>query len=319
MSQTGHQPDNEFASLFEVADELGLAHAAIPVVTRHSVTLAKDQRVSMVRWSDVEPELVFIHGGGQNARTWDLVALLLGRPAIAIELPGHGHSTWRSDRDYGAVRNAEAVSAALDQVGAEPTAVVGMSLGGLTLVHLARTRPDLVHRAVLVDVTPGTREAVGLMTRDQRGTTALTGGARRFDSLAEMVDAAAQLSPRRPHSAVRRGVLHNAVELPDGGWGWRYDVSDRGSESWLREGPLLWDDLAAVTAPAMLVTGGDSGFVTSDDLAEVIRRLPGIRVETVAGAGHAIQSDQPRALSDLIADFVFGHQLSDAHRWRREE
>ena len=57
-------------------------------------------------------------------------------------------------------------------------------------------------------------------------------------------------------------------------------------------------------AVAMLVRGAESAFVTDPDKAEVRHRLPSIRVETVAAAGHAIQSDQPAALAALIEDFV---------------
>jgi pimeloyl-ACP methyl ester carboxylesterase len=56
--------------------------------------------------------------------------------------------------------------------------------------------------------------------------------------------------------------------------------------------------------PTMLVTGGESGFVTAADREEFSRRLPHARLETVAGAGHAVQSDQPIALADLISDFL---------------
>ena len=35
---------------------------------------------------------MLLHGGGQNAHTWDTVALALGVPLVAIDLPGHGHS-----------------------------------------------------------------------------------------------------------------------------------------------------------------------------------------------------------------------------------
>jgi esterase len=55
----------------------------------------------------------------------------------------------------------------------------------------------------------------------------------------------------------------------------------------------------------MLVRGGDSKFVTDNDVAEFRRRMPGVRTEVVPGAGHAIQSDQPLALTALISDFVF--------------
>jgi esterase len=67
----------------------------------------------------------------------------------------------------------------------------------------------------------------------------------------------------------------------------------------------LWEDVSAITAPVMLVRGGDSGFVT-DDVGQFLSRKPGLRAEVVPEAGHAVQSDQPLALARLIDEFVFG-------------
>jgi esterase len=303
--RASEQTDDEFSSLAEVADELGLDRAVIPPVTRQSVAIGPDQQVSVLVWGSAEPELVFLHGGGQNARTWDLVALKLGRPAIAIDLPGHGHSSWRPDRDYGPTRNAAAITVAIRQLGARAAAVVGMSLGGLTTIALASARPDLVRRAVLIDVTPGSGAAARRMTGEQRGAVQLINGPRAFASLAEMIEAAVRASPRRPAAAVRRGVTHNTRQLPDGTWAWRYDLRSTEAEPTVRDHSSLWAELGTLTMPAMLVKGRNSGFVTPEDLAEVTRRLPSARIELVADAGHAIQSDQPAVLSDLISDFVF--------------
>jgi pimeloyl-ACP methyl ester carboxylesterase len=295
---------DEFSPLAEVAGELGLDRRFIPRVTRRFAEVDEGQELSFLAWGGAEPELVFLHGGGQNAHTWDLVALDLGRPAIAIDLPGHGHSSWRPDRDYGPVRNAAAVAAVVEQFAGHARGVVGMSLGGLTTIRLASTRPDLVRRAVLVDVTPGSAEAAQRMTSEQRGAVELTRGPQAFTSLEEMVEAAVRASPRRPASAVRRGVIHNARQLPDGTWTWRYDLRGSGPGASPPDFRPLWDDLGTLTMPVMLVKGGGSAFVTAADLAEVTRRLPSVRTEIVAGAGHAVQSDQPAALSDLIRDFV---------------
>ncbi len=106
-------PD-EFASLVEAAEEVGLGADTIPPVARHVLELPDGQQLSLLRWGIGEPELVLLHGGGQNAHTWDLVMLLLGRPGIAIDLPGHGHSSWRPDRDYRPVGNAAAVAQAIE-------------------------------------------------------------------------------------------------------------------------------------------------------------------------------------------------------------
>lgn len=299
----GSGPD-EFASLGEVADELGLDRAATPPVARRSVQVDAGQQLSVLVWGDAEPEVVFLHGGGQNAHTWDLVVTALGRPAIAIDLPGHGHSSWRADQDYGPGRNAPAVAEVISQLAPAAAGVVGMSLGGLTLIRLAAIRPELVRRAVIVDVTPGSGAAHAQMTAAERGATQLISGPRSFASLEEMVELAVRASPRRPASAVRRGVRHNARQQPDGTWTWRYDLRNAPTDRQTGFGSL-WDDLPGFAVPVMLVRGGDSAFVTPDDLAEVTRRLPALRVEVVPGAGHAVQSDQPLALTRLISQFLF--------------
>jgi pimeloyl-ACP methyl ester carboxylesterase len=292
---------DEFASLTDVADELELAHGRIPPVRRRVISVGDGQQVSAIAWGDGRPELALLHGGGQNAHTWDLVLMLLGRPALAIDLPGHGLSSWRDDHDYGPVANAAAVAKAVEFLAPRAAAVIGMSLGGLTALSLAAARPELVRKLVLVDVSPGSPEAVAAMTAGQRGAVQLAMGPTEFDSQDEMVDAAVAASPRRPASAVRRGVVHNSRQLDNGKWAWRYD---RLRPELALETGDLWSDVSALTMPTMLVTGGESGFVTAEHRDEMRRRLPSIRIETVPGAGHAVQSDQPRALSALLAGFL---------------
>ncbi len=293
----------EFDSLGQVAAELGLDRAIIPPVTRRSVQVGPEQEISVLAWGEDHPELVFLHGGGQNAHTWDLVITALGRPAIAIDLPGHGHSSWRDDQDYGPVRNGPAIARVISQLAPAAVGVVGMSLGGLTLIRIAATQPELVRRAIIVDVTPGSGVAHARMTRSERRATQLISGPPSFASLEEMVDLAARASPQRPASAERRGVQHHTRQQADGSWTWRYDpgIGSVGAGSDFR---LLWDDVARLTMPVMLVRGGDSAFVTPDDLAAMTARLPALRVEVVRGAGHAVQSDQPLALADLISEFL---------------
>jgi pimeloyl-ACP methyl ester carboxylesterase len=303
MNQTAQY--DEFGMLADNAAEAGLPIDRPPTVERRSFQVAPAQSVSAIAWGESEPELVLLHGGGQNAHTWDTVALALGRPLIAIDLPGHGHSDRRADRDYGPWRNAEAVASVLEQAAPHAAAVVGMSLGGVTAIRLAAGWPALVRKAVVVDVTPQVQQATRRMSQADRGAVALVSGPPVYDSFEEIAGAAVAASPHRPRSAVERGVRHNAVELPDGRWTWRYDLFGELPASQFDFTPL-WQDVSAITAPVMLVRGGDSKFVADGDVTEFRRRMPGLRTEIVPAAGHAIQSDQPLALATLISDFVFG-------------
>jgi pimeloyl-ACP methyl ester carboxylesterase len=310
---------DEFGFLESYARHEGIPWTGPPLVSRRTVTVAGGQRLSGLVWGAAPPEIVLLHGIGQNAHTWDSVAMALGRPLVALDLPGHGHSDWRDDADYRPWASAPAVAAAMAQLAPAPRLVVGMSLGGLTLIALAAQHPEVVPRAVIVDVTPGVGRQVRGMTTAQRGAVALLSGPPTFDSFESMLAAAGAAQPGPPAQSLRPGVLHNSRQLADGRWGWRYDTRRPGGAGGPggpgaggagRDGghpdsmAALWDDLEGMTAPVMLVRGANSSYIHDDDRAEFARRQPGARIELVEGSGHSVQSDRASYLAGLIADFL---------------
>jgi len=303
---------DEFALLHENAAEWDIPFERPPVVSRSTFALPSGQKLSYLRWGEGAPELVFLHGGAQNAHTWDTVLLALGRPAIAVDLPGHGHSDRRADRDYGPWKNADAVAPLLESVAPAARCVIGMSLGGATTIRLAAQRPDLCRRAVFIDVTPQINDPSRELTTAERGTVALIAAAPTYDSFEEMADAAVALSPYRAAASVRRGVRHNARRLDDGRWTWRYDLFGPppdaptgvvGAPPWV-DFTSLWEDVSAIGVPCLFVRGGLSPFVREEDLVEMQHRLPSLEVVVVEEAGHAVQSDRPLVLADLIRAFA---------------
>jgi pimeloyl-ACP methyl ester carboxylesterase len=303
---------DEFDALEGYAQWAGIPWTGRPPARRVSVDVAPGQRLCMLAWYGDDPEVVFVHGGGQNAHTWDTVAMALGRPCLAVDLPGHGHSSWREDRDYWPRSNAEALAKMMEHEAPGASAVVGMSLGGLTTIRLAATRPDLVPRAVVVDVTPGVSSRHLGMTVEERGAVAVIAGPPEFDSFEDMLAELANTMPHRPIDSLVPGLRHNARRREDGKWVWRHDLMPRRR----RDGDsapngqartptpagfdALWDDLASLRQPIMLVKGGVSKFVHPDDMARFARTAHQARVEVVDGAGHAVQSDRPVELASLI-------------------
>jgi pimeloyl-ACP methyl ester carboxylesterase len=294
---------DEFSLFADNASEAGLPYDGPPTVRRQFVEVAPGRSVSALVWGNAPADLVLVHGGGQNAHTWDTVALALDRPLVAIDLPGHGHSDWPGDArvlDRGAL--AADVAVAMEQLAPGARLVVGMSLGGATSIALATARPDLVPRLLLVDITPG-------VTREKSSDiAAFLSGPESFASFDEILERTIAFNPTRSESSLRRGVLHNAVQREDGTWTWRHQLGRPAGDTGLHvesvEFSSQWDDLGAIAAPVLLVRGGRSPVVDDDDEAEFRRRRPGDRVVTVADAGHSIQGDQPLELARIIAGYL---------------
>ncbi|NCU82017.1 MAG: alpha/beta hydrolase [Acidimicrobiia bacterium] len=146
---------DEFSMFGENISEYGLKIAKLPSVSRIAMQLEDGRTLSALKWGSSAPEVLFVHGSAQNAHTWDTVILAMGISAIAIDMPGHGHSSWRKDGNYEPGVLAHDVATAIETWAPQAKLIVGMSLGGLTTVALAGMRPDLAARIVVVDITPG--------------------------------------------------------------------------------------------------------------------------------------------------------------------
>jgi pimeloyl-ACP methyl ester carboxylesterase len=156
------------------------------------------------------PVVTFLHGAGLNAHTWDTTILALALPALAIDLPGHGDSSWRDDLAYVGSALAPDVAAGLDAWTDRPQLLVGQSLGGLTAAAIAASRPDLVDALVVIDITPGIDPDAGpSQIRD------FFAGPTDWASRDELVDRAIAFglggASRR---AVERGVYFNSRVRP---------------------------------------------------------------------------------------------------------
>jgi pimeloyl-ACP methyl ester carboxylesterase len=305
-------PYDEFGLFHENAAEYGLPYDGPPVVRRQAVNLGDGRSLSSLVWGSAPAELVLLHGGGQNAHTWDTVAMALGRPLVAIDLPGHGHSDGPVPGGNSAT-NADDVATAIEALAPEARAVVGMSAGGLTALGIAARRPAVIRRLVLVDILPNPDPGAARKIGD------FIAGPATFDSFDDLLARTVAFNPTRSESSLRRGILHNATQLEDGSWQWRHQRHRRaeadGTAPPTSSSPSpedaaermagLWDTIEGLAVPVLLVRGMADGSVVTDAAEdELRRRLPSARVERVEGAGHSVQGDKPLELAALLDAFV---------------
>lgn len=290
---------DEFSFLPVLAEQRG---TPVPVVRRVSLPLeSTDQSetgtLSGLRWGTGSPRFVFLHGAGLNAHTWDATLTALGEPALALDLPGHGDSSWRDDADYRARTLAPAVAEALRAWTDAPVVLVGQSLGGLTAAAVAAAHPELVSAVVVIDITPGiTAEGPGQLREFFSGPLDYAG----FDDL---VDRALAFGLGGSRAQAERGVRLNARRRPDGRVEWKHHFARLANP----DAPPLpapipahspadgWTDLAAIEAPLTLIRASD-GYVSLDALAEFEQRVPTATMIPVS-AGHNVQEYIPDDLA----------------------
>ena len=257
---------SEFSYLPRQAQALKVT---VPRVERVSLRLEDGRSLSALHFGEEPPVITLLHGAGLNAHTWDTTALLLQQPALAIDLAGHGDSSWRDDLDYSARTLAADVILGLENWAVEPQVLVGQSLGGLTAAAVASARPDLVRELITVDITPGIDTSGGPAALRE-----FYAGPTDFSSRDELVERAMSFGLGGSRADTERGVFFNSRIRPDGRVEWKHHFAhlaaqvfapDDSSAGASATAPILhatgWDDLAGAEAPITLVRA-TSGFVS---------------------------------------------------------
>lgn len=248
------------------------------------------------------PALLLLHGFTGAASSWaPLVPKLAAhRRTIAVDLIGHGGSESPPDPErYRMEPCVGDLGALLDALDVARADVLGYSMGGRVALHLAAALPERVRSLVLESSSPGIADPIERAAR-VAADNALADTIER-DGLAAFVDRWERL----PLFASQAG-------LPD-------ETRARLRDQRLRNDPLglanslrgmgagrpapLWDRLAALGMPALLIAGEmDEKYRAI--AAAMARAMPRPRVAIVPAAGHAVHLERPGAFLGAVLQFL---------------
>lgn len=128
-----------------------------PAATRQFFVAVGEVRLAVRQTgADDAPAVLLLPGLGGLATVWDDLAARLtgaGRRALAVELRGHGESSWPG-AGYNFETMAADVAELIEALGSAAVDIVGHSLGGRVGLEVAAERPELVRRLVLVEAPP---------------------------------------------------------------------------------------------------------------------------------------------------------------------
>jgi pimeloyl-ACP methyl ester carboxylesterase len=270
------------------------------------------------------PALVFVHGFSLDMTTWHYqwTALSERFRCVLFDLRAHGRSEKAATGDLSLQAMAHDLAAVIRSATPDgPVVLVGHSMGGMTILALAESRPELFGKEVAGVAFVGTassdlfRGAMGSMTellRPRLGS--LTQAVHRVNRLRKAVLA----SPADVGGVIAR-VTQFGPEASPHLVDYVVGLAARApSEVWTDGLAGLMDmDLRHavqhVRAPALVVVG-DRDRVTPPAAAMALAgELPNARLEVISGAGHMAMLEAHEAFNDLLATFA-GDVLELKHR-----
>lgn len=239
------------------------------------------------------PPMVFVHPNPQDSAGWlyQTAHFSTWFRCVAVDLPGYGRSP-RAGEDVTMVDLADACWEAVDaHADNQPAVLVGCSVGGVVVQHMAHRRPD--HTAAAVISGCGWREEKDFVPRRMAAYQA-GGLGYRAEYALECFSEPFRATPLARWFA--------------GMWMERNETADL--DSILRVFAALGerdpDWLAReLPAPALVVSGSED--FTNGPARALAARIPDAEFVELAGAGHACQIEQPWAFDAEVLRFLRAH------------
>ena len=244
-----------------------------------------DGHGSVVRWAEIpgrSPARVFVHGLGSSG-TWVFGEVaqdprLGGHRSLIVDLPGHGLSDRPADWGYALEDHARVIAAICEAQGLRAIDLVGHSLGGDIAIVVAARNSGLVGRLVISEANLDPLPASPLGDRESQRIVAQGEEAFVAHGYAALLRAAPGWAPTL-RLASPTAIFRSARSLLAG------------------TTPTTRAMFYAALMPRTFLHG-DRGEPLLDVEGLV---ASGVRVETVANAGHMVMDDALDAYVDALA------------------
>jgi pimeloyl-ACP methyl ester carboxylesterase len=255
------------------------------------------------------PDVLLLHHFYGNVATWRRVTDRLADDArlVAFDRPGFGwtprppRSRWNGTNPYTRESAVHLGLALLEAYAIERAVVVGASAGGTVALQMAAAHPERV--AGLVLLAPAIGGDVGPPARYRR---VLRSGPARAVARTVIPRVAGSID----HGRIG-GSWADASRVTDAdvaAYAALFDQPRWAAGLWevmtAEPPPALWDALAGIDVPVLVVSGAQDRVVHPRWAREAARRLPQGRYVTLADCGHTPHEECPDAVAAHIRDFL---------------
>lgn len=264
--------------------------------------------------TDLSP-IVIAHGMLGSLANWTSISKNLhkqtGRRVIAFDARNHGYSEHTDTMSYDEM-SSDLVHLLHDQLNMKSAVLVGHSMGGRTVMYTALSKPEVVERQVIVDISPVNKKFdVTDPTEWSMSHFFHVLKSVHFQEKVTMSqarrDADAQLAKRIQDPGIRAWLLMNLHEdRKTGRIGWRNNLNaiHKSFESEIVNFPIEKFESMTYDGPTLFIGGSNSEYIPVIDHLDITELFPQAQFAYVPGAGHWVHSQKPYEFLELVIKFL---------------
>ncbi len=239
--------------------------------------------------------IIVLHGLLGMLDNWHSFAKKLGEDywVISVDQRNHGKSFHSEDFDYNLLSSD--LMTLLEEMHIPSCHVLGHSMGGKTVMQFLNDYPDVVDKAIVVDISPKMYEGGHEMIFEALKSVDLN----KIKSRKNVQDILME-------SIQSIGVVHflmkNLSRKPEGGFEWKANVQVLDKQYDSIKAGISFDEI--IETPTLFIKGEKSGYINEEDEVLISEQFEEVKVITIENAGHWVHADQPEALLNTVKDFL---------------
>lgn len=241
-----------------------------------------------------QPFLI-LHGYFGMGDNWKSLANQFGEhfEMHLIDQRNHGRSFHADDFDYELL--AEDVYNYIEHHDLEKVILLGHSMGGKTAMLFAVEYPELVDKLIIADISP--RYYQPHHNEILKGLSSIDFS---IQTTRKLVDE--KLAELIPEIGVRSFLLKNVYWREKGVLDFRFNLQSL-TENNSEVGKAL-PSFTTFEGDALFLAGGNSGYITENEVPIVKAHFPKAQIETIPKAGHWLHADNPKMFYELVMGFL---------------
>ena len=261
-------------------------------------------KIHYLDWGTVgKPAMVLLHGLRGHAHSWDdfSASMCQRYHVLALDQRGRGDSDWARDGNYTTDAYVSDLAGFCKALNLDSFILAGHSMGGRTSMAFTARYPSMVQKLIIVDIGPVLDPRGGERIRQE-----ILAVPEEFDSFEAAVEYMGKQNRYSSDRVLRRRLQYSTRELPNGKFGWRYDIAIREErrQSTGAASVDLWPAVRSISCPALLVRGVDTDILSPEAAKEVVKAIPNATLTEVQRAGHMVFEDNPEDFLAAVRGFL---------------